>query len=167
MLVRPLLGLSREETLRYCRESGVEPRDDRTNALPVATRNRVRLELMPLLRTFNPRIDEALVRAAESLEGDSEALEAVAEAEWARLARRRGKTVRFEIEDLRLLPPAVTTRLVRRASAALGAEAPSARQLEAVMATLSSPPAATSLPGDLLAKAGKRWLEIARRDAGS
>jgi tRNA(Ile)-lysidine synthase len=65
-LVRPLLVLNREETLAYCRASGVDPLLDESNELPDFTRNRVRNELLPRLRTFNPRIEDALVRLADA-----------------------------------------------------------------------------------------------------
>jgi tRNA(Ile)-lysidine synthase len=40
-------------------------RTDASNADPTYTRNRIRAELMPLLRTFNPRVAEAVGRLAE------------------------------------------------------------------------------------------------------
>ena len=65
-VVRPLLPLTREETRAYCAACGVEPLDDETNASPDYARNRVRNELLPLLRTFNPRVEDALVRVADA-----------------------------------------------------------------------------------------------------
>lgn len=61
-LVRPLLRVSREETRLYCQEQGLEAREDATNLSTRYLRNRIRLELLPLLRLYNPRIEDALVR---------------------------------------------------------------------------------------------------------
>jgi tRNA(Ile)-lysidine synthetase-like protein len=65
-LVRPLLPLTRAETRAYCAAAGIEPLDDETNISPDYARNRVRAELLPLLRSFNPRIEDALVRLADA-----------------------------------------------------------------------------------------------------
>jgi tRNA(Ile)-lysidine synthase len=64
-LLRPLLGCSREEVLRYLAECGQEYRVDSSNADRVFTRNRIRAELLPLLRAeYNAGVDEALIRLA-------------------------------------------------------------------------------------------------------
>jgi tRNA(Ile)-lysidine synthase len=69
-LVRPLLRLSHEDTLAYCRAAGVEPIADETNLSPDFQRNRVRHELLPLLRQLNPRIEDSLVRLADAAAQD-------------------------------------------------------------------------------------------------
>ena len=77
-LLRPLLRLSRQETLAYCAAAGVKPIDDESNASPRYQRNRVRHELLPLLRELNPRVDDALVRLADTAREDAAYLRAVA-----------------------------------------------------------------------------------------
>ena len=63
-VARPLLALGREETERYCNDAGLQPRQDPTNELLIATRNRVRHEVLPALRAINPGVSEALARLA-------------------------------------------------------------------------------------------------------
>src|SRR5262249_24685939 len=63
-LVRPLLTLSREDVIAYLRAVGQRRREDATNRDTRFTRNRIRHELLPLLRSFNPAIDEVLSRTA-------------------------------------------------------------------------------------------------------
>ena len=65
-LFRPMLELRRADTIEYCRALGMTPRIDESNLDTNITRNRVRLELMPLLETYNPAVQEALVRLARS-----------------------------------------------------------------------------------------------------
>jgi tRNA(Ile)-lysidine synthase len=77
-VARPLLCLRREETVRYCREEGLEPVADPSNLSPAFLRNRVRMELLPFLREFNPRVDSALLRLAEAARADLSLLEAMA-----------------------------------------------------------------------------------------
>jgi tRNA(Ile)-lysidine synthase len=76
-LARPLLCLRREETVGYCEAEGVEPVADASNISPAFLRNRVRRELLPVLREYNPRIDAALLRLAETARSDLAVLEAV------------------------------------------------------------------------------------------
>jgi tRNA(Ile)-lysidine synthase len=114
-VARPLLRTRREETRRYCLDGGVTPRDEPTNEILIATRNRFRHELLPKLREFNPRFVEALVRLAEAVEADVDYVEEASEVEWRRLARRAEDGYYFTLEDLSVLSPALVVRLVRRA----------------------------------------------------
>jgi tRNA(Ile)-lysidine synthase len=77
-LVRPLLGLSHAETLAYCAAAGLQPLDDESNRSPTFLRNRLRHELLPALRDYNPRIDDALARLASAVRADLDYLEGVA-----------------------------------------------------------------------------------------
>jgi tRNA(Ile)-lysidine synthase len=63
-LLRPLLTVARADVLAYLRDLGQSFREDATNIDPAFTRNRIRHELLPLLRTFNPAIVDVLGRLA-------------------------------------------------------------------------------------------------------
>jgi len=76
-LVRPLLRLRREDTLAYCRAAGFAPVEDASNHSALFLRNRVRSELLPLLRRYNPRVDDALVRLADAARADLDVLDAL------------------------------------------------------------------------------------------
>ncbi len=77
LLVRPLLEISRREIEAYLQKSGIGWREDSSNLDTRFLRNRVRHELIPLLRDYNPRIVESLCQTAAALAGDEEVLEAV------------------------------------------------------------------------------------------
>jgi tRNA(Ile)-lysidine synthase len=65
-LVRPLLGRRRAEVLFYLTAVGQHYRDDASNTESVFARNRMRHELLPLLReNFNQEVDAAVIRIAE------------------------------------------------------------------------------------------------------
>lgn len=73
LLVRPLLRwATREETEAFCGEAGVEFREDAMNRDPAFSRVRIRKEVIPLLRTFNPKIVASLARTAGLLAANSE-----------------------------------------------------------------------------------------------
>jgi tRNA(Ile)-lysidine synthase len=59
-VVRPLLGMTRDETHAYCQEHGLPVRVDETN--PGTTRGLIRHEILPLLRRLHPGA-EANLRA--------------------------------------------------------------------------------------------------------
>jgi tRNA(Ile)-lysidine synthase len=80
LLARPLLGWARRaETENYCLKRDVRFRVDEMNRDERFTRVRVRRGLLPLMRTFNGRVVEALSRTAELLREDAAALQEAAE----------------------------------------------------------------------------------------
>ena len=64
-VIRPLLTVTRADVLAFLAELGQPFRDDATNADPRFTRNRIRHELLPLLKTFNPDVVSVLARLAD------------------------------------------------------------------------------------------------------
>ncbi len=71
-VIRPLLEVSRREIEEYCEEKGLEPRIDKTNAEPIYTRNKIRLELIPLLESLNPNIKETVNRLGKAAASDKD-----------------------------------------------------------------------------------------------
>ncbi len=64
-IVRPLLRVSREEVEEYCRRWGLAYVTDSSNSSLEYTRNRVRLEVLPLLRELNPQAEQTLAQTTE------------------------------------------------------------------------------------------------------
>ena len=64
-IIRPLLEITHAETVAYCEEYGITPLEDQSNRDPRFLRNRIRHELLPLLRELNPGIQHTLLRNAE------------------------------------------------------------------------------------------------------
>ncbi len=64
-IYRPLLNITRDECIEYCRENRLSPSMDSSNYNQKYTRNRIRLSLLPELRTYNPGVDTALLRLSE------------------------------------------------------------------------------------------------------
>ena len=79
LIVRPLIGVWREEVLAFCRELNLPYITDASNASVKYVRNRIRHELIPQIESvYNPRFRHALVRLAELLQADETVLEALA-----------------------------------------------------------------------------------------
>ncbi len=129
LLARPLLEVARQETERYCQEEGLSACEDVTNLLLEPLRNRVRHELIPLLRRYNPRIDGALLRLASAVAADAAYLEETTSGFWAALATREKGSVSFPRLEVTALSPALQRRLLQSAGQhLLGPD----RQVEAV-----------------------------------
>ncbi len=67
-IFRPLLHISKTEILAYAKENDVEWREDSSNAKLDYTRNRMRHEVIPMLKTINSSIVESLTERAEIFE---------------------------------------------------------------------------------------------------
>lgn len=72
---RPLLEITRSETREIATLAGLPFADDPMNRDMSLTRNRVRLEILPLLRELNPQVEAALARTAATLARDAEYLD--------------------------------------------------------------------------------------------
>ncbi len=73
--IRPMIKTSRRDIENYLEKNGIEYCQDSSNQNCDYLRNRVRLELMPLLKEkFNPRIEEGLARMAEIVGRDDDYL---------------------------------------------------------------------------------------------
>ncbi len=70
--IRPLLAWSKEKIIRYIRENGLSYREDSTNGERVATRNTLRLEILPSLEEAIPGAAANIARfAALAAEDDA------------------------------------------------------------------------------------------------
>ena len=63
-LVRPLLATSRAEITAYLEAHGLPHVEDASNADPAFARNKLRHQVLPLLRDLNPRLEESAVEEA-------------------------------------------------------------------------------------------------------
>lgn len=163
-LGRPLLETARADTLRYCCEAGLAPREDPTNLLLQATRNRLRHEVLPLLRRLNPRLDEALCRLGEAAASAVDYLDAAADAEWRAQASLEEGRVVFPRRAFASLAPALRARLLRRAVHQLaGAEADAeAVHIAAMEEALAKRRGSVSLPYGLTASVRAGDVRIGR-----
>lgn len=153
VLVRPMLEVTRQETLAYCQALGLSPRQDESNLYADMARNRVRLQLVPLLRQFNPAIRDALLRLSRSVARDLAYLEAEVERVWPRVvARQREGVLALSRAAFSALPDAIQGHLLRRAVLEMKGDLENVEQVHVEeMVRLMAGPAGKSLalPGGL------------------
>jgi tRNA(Ile)-lysidine synthase len=114
IVVRPLLELSRDDVLAHLERLGQPYRTDSTNIDARLTRNRIRHELLPLLKTFNPEVVAALSRLAKHAEEADTEIKFAAERVLRKAERPRGGQI--------VILDAATLWLPKEALAAPGAD---------------------------------------------
>ncbi len=134
-IVRPLLAVRRAELLAYLEERGQAWRTDSTNSDVSFTRNRIRHSLLPILREYNPSVDQTLAHLAELARDE----EARWQAELSRILPQvllpgkpvrgggravstgaHGRAVAIEVERLKTMERATARRVLRAAVRQLG-----------------------------------------------
>ena len=135
-ILRPFLNTRRADIEAFLKQSNQSWRDDSTNTDIAFTRNKIRHELLPQLRAYNPNLDQTLANLAELAREE----ESRWQAELARIlpqlllpgkpVRGGGRavsttpgqsTISIELDRLRALDPALRRRVLRAAARQLGA----------------------------------------------
>jgi tRNA(Ile)-lysidine synthase len=161
-IFRPLLTVRHEELVGWLKERGLGWREDASNAEPLAVRNRLRNEALPLLAEITGRdVAGALAKgAADALEQE----EVVA---WAlRVARVCDPQGRLHVAVLRGLPGALQRAAVAEFLKAAGVgDLRRGLMDEALGLLLPDAPPAVNLPGGgwLRRRAGRIFLQEGKR----
>jgi len=152
-IIRPLLRVSRQETATYCHNHQFIPRVDTSNLSLSSLRNRIRHQLLPQLRSYNPRITEALLRTAHIAGDDLAFLDRESARLWASVAQRQGDTIILNKEGFLQLPSALQRHLLRAAIEELLSSLKDieTRHIKEIMAALTKPAGKRlNLPGGLV-----------------
>jgi len=113
-IIRPLIDCTRDEVLEQLRTAGQEFKTDPSNLKPIYTRNRIRLEVLPVLKTFNPRIVETLAMEAALLRDEDEAVEAYLDSIANSMSQQNNDSISIKRDAFDTLPPAFRRRLLRK-----------------------------------------------------
>jgi len=153
-VIRPLIRIPREEILEYLEKSGLRFMTDPSNRDPRFLRNRIRMELLPLLQTYQPQIVERLTQTACILRDDEAFLSEMAGKWLKRAATRNGPAeIRIPAGSLIRLPRALKNRVIRCAvrETAGSLQRVTLRHIEAVagLAAGRKSQAVTTLPNHL------------------
>ncbi|MBD2715681.1 tRNA lysidine(34) synthetase TilS [Microvirga sp. STR05] len=108
-IVRPLLGIGKPELFEYLVENQLMWREDASNDSPVYQRNRLRQEVLPVLRDINPNLDQTLQFTAERVGGAEEIVRRYVQDTAAQAQRTEADATYL---DIRLLQKTAATTLV-------------------------------------------------------
>ena len=165
LVIRPLLDITKEETASYCQEHQLEPRIDSSNLSPSFFRNRLRLHLLPLLRQYNPSVDQALLRLADIAKEDNAFIEQQASGLWDEVARQENNAIYLDKKQVAILPIALQRQLLRAAVTKLAGDSRDieASHIEAARSLLNKQASKRiSLPHGLICHGGYDELVITR-----
>lgn len=109
-ILRPLLGVTKKEILKYAKARHLRYHVDRSNFNTKYARNRVRTKVIPQLEKLNPRFLETLKRNAELGREMEEAWGKVIQEKEKRIAYENG----LEIKKLEKEPPYIQKELLKR-----------------------------------------------------
>jgi tRNA(Ile)-lysidine synthase len=140
-VVRPLLVVTRQETWDYCQRYNLQPRTDSSNESIDFLRNRVRRELLPQLKNYNPSIDKALLRLATLAGDDVLFIEQQASRLWREVATEENDVIYLDLGKINGLPRAMQRQMFRLSIAGLAGSLKDfeAEHIESMMDFLSKP----------------------------
>jgi tRNA(Ile)-lysidine synthase len=117
-LVRPLLDFSKAELLMFARENKIRFRDDITNFSTDFLRNRIRNELLPLLRNkYQPAVDKIVLRLMDIVGAEAEFVGKAAKDVASSL---RLDSARPQVERYNDLPLAIQRKVLQQQLTEIG-----------------------------------------------
>ncbi len=109
LLIRPILGMSRENILDYCRENGIQYVTDSTNSDTDYSRNHIRADIIPQIKSLNASAERSAYRMSAILRDDEKCLSALAREYYEKHKNPDGS---FPIASLCGAQRAVSSRVV-------------------------------------------------------
>ncbi len=116
-MIRPLIETEPQDLRDYLRTHRIEHIEDQSNSDETYLRNRIRRQLLPLLRNeYNPQIIDGLNRLATISDAENRLLKQLtAEAFEKSLVQQKENRCHFEVQKVIELPVALQRRLGRMA----------------------------------------------------
>jgi len=164
VFVRPLMDLERVDVEDYLKAKKIPFCTDATNRQTVYERNKVRLELLPLLaRAYNPGITGALSDLAATAGEDYEFISMHARKQFEKKVSVSGKKVKLRLKGVKRLHPSIL-RLVFRQMVEILTTDPAALNFEHIQAmedlVFQKGLGPVDLPHHLRAVKTKQFLEL-------
>jgi tRNA(Ile)-lysidine synthase len=114
-IVRPLLKFSRDEIALYAKENQIKWREDSSNASTKYLRNKLRHEVIPVLKEINPQLLQNFEKTQEHLQDISEIVEDSLAEVQKKVVSIEGEIIKFNIKKLLQLshPKAYMYQLIK------------------------------------------------------
>ncbi len=112
MLIRPLLDMTKEEILEYCKAHSLNYVTDETNADIAYARNRIRHNILPEMNVLNKEAVRHISELCRSLNEDETFLESAAKKALNEDQERSGEKNSISLSLFKELPPALSQRVL-------------------------------------------------------
>lgn len=114
VVIRPLLSVTREDVEGYCRDNGLEFKEDATNKMNIYTRNKLRLQVLPILKKeFNPKVIETVSQAATHLQDTEDYLEIQTKIAYESVVTKYKNGYSLDIASLLSFHQVIRSRVIR------------------------------------------------------
>jgi len=100
-IVRPLLCISRNDIEEYLKEKGQTFVTDSTNLIDDVVRNKIRLDVIPLLRQINPMVDSSIQHTAELIDEVSKVFDQAIGKAIEEISKSNRETTVIDIKKLK------------------------------------------------------------------
>lgn len=121
-IIRPLIDITREDIELFLSGKNISFMTDPSNLKSDYSRNRLRLEVFPLLKDENPSVIESINRTAEILRGEDDYLEIQTTKTMMRLiTRKTDESIELFLIPLMNIERAILRRILRRVLSEIGA----------------------------------------------
>lgn len=118
--IRPLLPFSRSEIIKFLKIQKLAYRTDKSNFDTKFLRNKIRHNLIPYLKRYNPKIEESLCRLISSSEIDYDFIENETDKIYKRIVKQNEKRALIKRDDFILLHDSIKYHLLNKVFSSLG-----------------------------------------------
>jgi len=163
IFIRPLILCTREMIEQYCEEKGIPYVTDSTNLSDDYTRNKIRHNVVPVLKSLNPSVEKAVMRTAASLRQDNVFLEKQAADFLKANVNDKGE---LSVKQFDSLDVAVKSRIIKNfVNSAAGKNILETVHIKAVLHIVEKS-GSVSLPQDFTAKCENKLLKVFKGENG-
>ena len=103
-IIRPLLSVSRQEIEQYLEERKVNYVTDSTNMIDDVVRNKIRLNIIPLLQEINPSVNDAILTTAQHLTDANIILQDSLEKTVKKGVLQMGESIKIDLSVVKSFP---------------------------------------------------------------
>ncbi len=144
-IIRPLINVTRDEIEEYCEKNNLTYIHDSSNFQKNYTRNKIRLDIIPHLKSINPCFENAAKRTLNALEEDEKYLNAHAEEAFNSLKNKNG----YSIEKLKNLPDSIKNRVIVKIIKNFTDKSPEHKHINLISDIINELSFAATLPGNI------------------
>jgi tRNA(Ile)-lysidine synthase len=112
-LIRPFLRIYKSDIEQYCLEQGLTFCRDSSNELRKYFRNQIRLDVMPMLRSYNEHLPQSLNRLADLMQAEDDYMESAAREFFAKQVTTESRGMLFSRQLFGCLHVALQRRLIK------------------------------------------------------
>ena len=103
-IIRPLLPFTRDEILAYAKENNVQWREDSSNASNKYLRNKLRHDVVPLLKGLNPTFADSFRQTLANLQQSRSLVEDASVLVYKQVVSEKENQKHFDIRQLKRMP---------------------------------------------------------------